>query len=90
MELQVAYITTNGGQYISNGSIPAVMLAVDKVNNASSGRYHLQVATRSISVSHVAVHASVVYNSPIMKLCGLSFPQLFAYLCSWSIWSRGI
>lgn len=50
VQLKVAYITTNAGQYISNGSIPAVTLAVEKVNNASD-HYHLQLATASISVS---------------------------------------
>lgn len=50
VQLKVAYITTNGGQYISNGSIPAVTLAVEKVNNATDS-YHLQLATASISVS---------------------------------------
>lgn len=33
--LQVAYITTDDGAYVSNGSIPAVMLAIEQVNNLS-------------------------------------------------------
>lgn len=35
LELQVAYITTDDGAYVSNGSIPAVMLAIEQVNNVS-------------------------------------------------------
>ena len=51
LELQVAYFTTNEGQYVSNGSIPAVMLALDKVNEAFSDQFHLQISTSEISVS---------------------------------------
>ena len=51
LELQVAYITTNEGQYVSNGSRPAVMLAIDEVNKAFSDQYHLQISTTEISVS---------------------------------------
>jgi hypothetical protein len=51
LKLRVAYITTNEGQYVSNGSIPAVTLAVDEVNREFSDQYHLQIQRSSISVS---------------------------------------
>ena len=51
LELRIAYITTNHGKYVSNGSIPAVMLALDEVNKAFSGRFGLQMNISSISVS---------------------------------------
>ena len=49
-QLRVAYITTDTGQYVSNGSIPAVTLALDAVNNVFSDHFDLQMTTFSISV----------------------------------------
>ena len=51
LELRVAYITTNAGQYVSNGTIPAVELAVEKVNEVFADRFRLNMTTSSISVS---------------------------------------
>lgn len=51
LDLRIAYITTDDGQYVSNGSIPAVMLAVDEVNSVFSDRYRLQMNTYPIFVS---------------------------------------
>lgn len=48
LDLRIAYITTDDGQYVSNGSIPAVMLAVDEVNSVFSDRYRLQMNTYPI------------------------------------------
>lgn len=52
-ELQVAYITTDDGAYVSNGSIPAVMLAIEQVNNLSDYKLVLNRdgSPRSTSVS---------------------------------------
>lgn len=80
VQLKVAYITTNGGQYISNGSIPAVMLAVEKVNNASSDRYHLQLATASISVStcsYTFCKCSYGWDSACMNYARIVWAVLF-------------
>ena len=53
LELQVAYITTGDGAYVSNGSIPAVMLAIEQVNNLSDYKLVLNRdgSPRSTSVS---------------------------------------
>ena len=51
LQLRIAYITTNDGQYISSGATPAVMLAMEEVNKVYSNRFCLQVTTFNISVS---------------------------------------
>ena len=51
LELRVVFITTYSGQYVSNGSLPAVVLAVDEVNEVLAGRYRLHLNTSTITVS---------------------------------------
>lgn len=68
LKLRVAYITTNEGQYVSNGSIPAVTLAVDEVNREFSDQYHLQIQRSSISVS-IIIYV-LVTSSRARVACG--------------------
>ena len=61
-QFHAAFIATDEGAYVSNGSIPAAELAMDQVNAVFNFSLHLNFSVISVSRFHLHKRGSYNYS----------------------------